>query len=533
MAKVLAKQLALAVAIGVSFSNLGFLSTAAHAQTVEDLPNLATQQPPAATIPQGDQFSLTLHKRINSQTLRNANGAVDPQAGGQPLPDVEFKIQKLAGNVRNQAEHSHLSDVADAYNKGEDKNLPPLDPNESAQSAKTGTTGEVTFSNLKAGAYLVTETKTPDVAGAEFYFKAKPFIVMVPMTNPDGQTWNSDVHLYPKNSTVRVDASVQDSNKHAEDPIRDKETSEIHYTLDALVPAAPEGKRLVNFKVTDAHRNDEIRLDDDFIESVQRIPAGETEAQAVPLPIGTYTVNKAALISKNSPNFADGANQFVEVSVADPDRAGLKPGDTLQVNFKATLLNAPDQQIENSVSAAGKFEALQDTDLDHDFETPNDKVVTYIGDIRVVKVDADNETTKLEGADFDLFRCDDPDNVIQSGTTNSDGEITFKGIHVNDWENGAAPDNAFAYCLKETEAPSGYAILDDQPRQINLGINTKADNGSGQMIRLASETFKNKSDSQIPTLPSTGGMGILLVALFGLGIIAGGVYAARRNSAKA
>lgn len=34
-----------------------------------------------------------------------------------------------------------------------------------------------------------------------------------------------------------------------------------------------------------------------------------------------------------------------------------------------------------------------------------------------------------------------------------------------------------------------------------------------------------------PTLPATGGMGILIVVLAGLAIIGGGVYAARRNSA--
>ena len=36
-----------------------------------------------------------------------------------------------------------------------------------------------------------------------------------------------------------------------------------------------------------------------------------------------------------------------------------------------------------------------------------------------------------------------------------------------------------------------------------------------------------------PTLPSTGGMGVLVLALAGLAIIAGGVYAARRNSQSA
>ena len=36
-----------------------------------------------------------------------------------------------------------------------------------------------------------------------------------------------------------------------------------------------------------------------------------------------------------------------------------------------------------------------------------------------------------------------------------------------------------------------------------------------------------------PTLPATGGMGVLIIALAGLAIIGGGVYAARRNSQSA
>lgn len=52
-------------------------------------------------------------------------------------------------------------------------------------------------------------------------------------------------------------------------------------------------------------------------------------------------------------------------------------------------------------------------------------------------------------------------------------------------------------------------------------------------VRMVSRTVQNRPSSEVPILPSTGGMGILIVALLGLGIIAGGVYAARRNSAKA
>lgn len=56
---------------------------------------------------------------------------------------------------------------------------------------------------------------------------------------------------------------------------------------------------------------------------------------------------------------------------------------------------------------------------------------------------------------------------------------------------------------------------------------------NGETIRRVSMTIENIPDTDRPLLPKTGGKGILLVALLGLGIIGGGVYAARRNSATA
>ncbi|CAB0730848.1 LPXTG cell wall anchor domain-containing protein [Corynebacterium diphtheriae] len=528
MAKAISKPLALAVAVGLTLGGSFGVGAPAFAQEARQTSR------GAATIPQGENFSLTLHKRLNAQQLFETDGEINPNAGGQPLPGVEFRIQKLAGNVRDQAGLSHLATVADEFNKSNGSaDTPPLDPNGPDQTGETQQNGEVTFGNLPAGAYLVTETKTPATDGAQAFVKSKPFIVFVPMTNPNGIGWNSDVHIYPKNSAVRVDKQVEDADKHAEDPLRDPDSKIVTYTLDGLVPAAPQRRILSNFKLTDSSRSDELRFEDNFIESVQRIPAGGTADDAENLPEGTYQVNRDVPLPTNTQNLAEGANQTFEVVVPDPQAANLQAGDTLHVTVKATMLKAADQQIENSVNESGIFRDPNTGAEDEGFETPNDKVVSYIGDIRVVKVDEQNEEKRLEGAAFDLFRCDDEKDIIQTGTTNRNGEILFEGIHVTDWENGAAPERVLEYCLRETDAPAGYTILEDAPRRITLTINSQENNAEGQTIRMVSATFKNRPTSDIPVLPSTGGMGILLVALLGLGIIAGGVYAARRNSVKA
>ena len=89
--------------------------------------------------------------------------------------------------------------------------------------------------------------------------------------------------------------------------------------------------------------------------------------------------------------------------------------------------------------------------------------------------------------------------------------------------------------MTEIKAPEGYIKTREKPYKIQLNLNSKEfDEGveGRQTIRRVSLEITNLPDSERPVLPSTGGMGILIVALLGLGIIAGGVYAARRNSAK-
>ena len=52
----------------------------------------------------------------------------------------------------------------------------------------------------------------------------------------------------------------------------------------------------------------------------------------------------------------------------------------------------------------------------------------------------------------------------------------------------------------------------------------------GTKVALSKQVDIQNNPSTTVFLPATGGMGILIVALVGLAIIGGGVYAARRNS---
>ncbi|WP_313432207.1 SpaH/EbpB family LPXTG-anchored major pilin [Siminovitchia terrae] len=71
----------------------------------------------------------------------------------------------------------------------------------------TGANGQVVFTKaegLELGRYEVTETDGP----SHIILNPDSFFVDVPMTSKDGATLNYDVHVYPKNETIRSDVEL-------------------------------------------------------------------------------------------------------------------------------------------------------------------------------------------------------------------------------------------------------------------------------------------------------------------------------------
>lgn len=549
MAVKLAKPVALAIAIGITLGGGIDLAPIAAAQDLTSDDNADQDQPsellpPAHLIPEGNDFSLTLHKRVNPESYREADGNLDNEAKGTPLSGVHFKLQKLRGDIRQQNQLTLLSEVADEFNRkmgswrGADGALTPeLDANFNGSGERTGITdnqGDLQFDNLEPGAYLVTETQVPIANGADVYVKTHPYIILVPTAQKGGDAWEKAVHSYPKNSHLSVSAKVDDKNKHALNEFRDEADSAIEYTLDAKIPYPANGQYLKELVIQDSYNDQELGIDDNVKPSVYRVPADGSDP--VKIDEAKYSVITQQPLPTNRAGLPDDANTSFKVVINDFEAAGFENGDSVQVKFNAVLLNAADQDIVNAVNQSG---IIAGPDAEQRFETPSFTTTTYIGDIRVTKVDAADKAQLLEGADFDLFRCEDdktPENIIQSGTTGKDGQLLFEGIHVSDWVNGAAQNNPIQYCLEEVSAPSGYQKTRDTPYKVTLSVNSKEfleNTKNNKTIRRVSLEIDNISDSQRYTLPSTGGMGILLIALVGLGIIIGGVYAARRNSAKA
>ncbi|MBT1018732.1 isopeptide-forming domain-containing fimbrial protein [Canibacter sp. lx-72] len=104
----------------------------------------------------------------------------------------------------------------------------------------TDNNGEATFDNLDIGAYLVTETNAPD----NVVKKAAPFIVTVPHPNGNN-TWNYNVHVYPKNTvSAKPTKTLDDTNAI-------KLGDSVTWTITQVLPELPQGETFTEVSFTD------------------------------------------------------------------------------------------------------------------------------------------------------------------------------------------------------------------------------------------------------------------------------------------
>ncbi|WJY98320.1 SpaH/EbpB family LPXTG-anchored major pilin [Corynebacterium fournieri] len=558
MAIAIKKTAAIAIAAGLTFAgSAGVAAQDALAQTMNTTAvTTAAGVPDASSIPTDGTVKLTINKRVNPTELRPANGEADTGASGAGLQGVGFTAEKINVDITKQENFNKVAalankrDIAGAKALGTDTPQTFEDTNENGQTSL----------NLPVGAYIIRETKPPKASTTETYVPADPFIVFLPMTNKEGTGWNKDVQVYPKNSMAKVSKTVVDAGKNTKSDgagesgkpgflgARPAENAVVKYTLDGVVPAAPEGRELKNVTLTDASKSAELQWNKEnnaFIKGVYVVRDGAEVA----IDAANYTVNSTVEVPKTNPGgLAAGADQAFTVTV-DAKKAGLKPGETVRVKVEATMLkdDTASKGIENSVRESFVFRnPSTDTD-DTPKETPDDKVVTYVGNISVYKRGDENKA--LAGAEFQIGKCNSDKSgldgkAIQAGITDAEGNLTFPGLHVTDYVDDAEATGTIAnYCVVETKAPQGYATPKGKAatKEITLTRTTTNKLNAGKTAfeavansnEIANGAVVDNVKKTTPTLPATGGMGVLIIVLAGLAIIGGGVYAARRNSQSA
>lgn len=273
--------------------------------------------------------------------------------------------------------------------------------------------------------------------------------------------------------------------------------------------------------------------------SIQYTPAteaqGETAGTKATLTVSTKDLKKAATYSKEQP-------QYVIVSYTAKLNANAKIGLPGNVNEAyLTYSNKPDQ------SGTG------DSNTN---DTPHDKVIVFTYGLDVTKVDSKNIETKLKDAEFKLKNSDGKWATITDGKVTGWADTELQGSVLKSDESGKFKVEGLddgGYTLKETKAPAGYNLpadgfsvtltattangqtWDGTAGTALTGLAVKVDqtNGTGNVdTGLGAITIKNTQGS---SLPSTGGMGTVLLYVAGIAVfvLAGAtlVMALRRRNA--
>lgn len=473
--------------------------------------------------------TLTINKRIGVPTdLQGTGQSTDANAlADYPAAEgVGFRIQQVNVDLSTNAGWREAADVTPATAAG----------NLIAGTARDGVTnanGQIAFEELPLGLYLVTETSLPENSPL---VPGPPFLVYVPMTTEDGDAWNYDVQVFPKNTETEATKEVEDRDQNVGD--------EITYTIRGSIPAGltAENAALSNSRIA---IRDYLDAENAFIGEDNEIRvrgyngSAEAEADVVNLEPGThFTVDRGDFQEAPAPA---GTRQVILVELTNAGLAAVAGLEFIAAEFDATVkaVTGTDGTAVNEATVI-----TNDGSVEGDTETPTNEVTSYWAKVVIDKVDGRDNTTKLEGAVFQVYQvpaeqcnaagtidADDVNPLTVNGqttwTTDANGAAVIDGLHVTDFVDGIE-DTQTGYCLVETEAPDGYAAL-EVFEPLTLTRDDLEQNEGDRAAISYNAQIENFDDENF--LPNTGGMGVLLLILVGAGVVGAGAYAARRNSA--
>ena len=489
-------------------------------------PNGSTIDPDAAT-------TLTVHKCEQTDTngVKEGTGNEDPQAECKPVSDVEFTITKLNVDLTTSEGWKQLAEI-----KGDVVKAGALKSN-TVQKITTGGDGLASFTDAQTevGAYLVSETRTPDKV-----IPAEDFVVTLPMTNPDNTTkWNYDVHVYPKNTISGVDKKVTD--KPAPGSGHD-----ITYTITTSIPKVdyPGGARIKRYEVVDQL---DKRIKKDALTPVVKI-VGQNET---PLADTTdYTLITAEGADHNWATIQLTEEGRRKAAEARHNGTGeTKVQVTLTAKFDATV------NLEGDLSNTAGLIPNDSPNFTWDPSNPGTKVpgipttpvLSKYGKVVVTKTGTDElaDKTKYNGAQFQVYECTktaggatlrdgDPstqavDPLTIGGektfTTAGQGMVEINYLRANDYVDGVKKDTLTDedhYCLVETKAPEGYTLQADP-----IPFRVLADNATAKAPTAVTVTDVPKNAGF--RLPLTGANGVIFLTVAGALLVAGGAVVAYAN----
>ena len=504
----------------------------------------APADPNGSTIDPGAATTLTVHKCEQTDTngVKEGTGNEEPQAECKPVSGVEFTITKLNVDLTTYKGWKQLADA-----KGDVLKAGALKTG-TVQKITTGGDGLAAFTDAQTdvGAYLVSETRTPDKV-----IPAEDFVVTLPMTNPqDTAKWNYNVHVYPKNTLSGVDKQVTD--KPAPGSGHD-----LTYTITTSIPKVdyPGGARINRYEVVDQL---DKRIKKDALAPVVKI-VGQKE---VTLENATdYTVITADGTDHNWATI-----QLTEEGRRKAAEARYNGNGETKVQVTLTATFDANVNLEGDLSNTAGLIPNDSPNFTWDPNNPGTTtdipgipttpVLSKYGKVVVTKTGTDQlaDKTKYNGAQFQVYECTktasgatlrdaDPststvDPLTIGGqktfTTSGQGVVEISYLRANDYVNGVAKSqdqltDEDHYCLLETKAPEGYTLQADP---IPFRVMAEKATAKAPTEMTVTDVPRNAGFR----LPLTGANGVIFLTVAGALLVIGGAVSAyvnkRRHTAR-
>lgn len=349
--------------------------------------------------------------------------------------------------------------------------------------------GTATFAGLAMGEYFIRPTSSTSVYQLMLQ-KVEPTVV-------DGTYKIDDVTFAAKHKEVTVDKTADKTSV--------TKGEKVKYTITVDIPTYATQVVDKSFSVADL-LPDGLTIDTGSIKvQVEGVDVAAAAYDLDTTATDEYTFKLSVATDKYDTNWsANGGKQLVITYTAT-----FNNDDTTEVNVEETNTVTFDYSYYPYVAAS------------HEQKTDTFAVTTFA--IKIDKyVDGDTDT-KLAGATFDLYRTatqaeidagssvEIPHTSIQGikleadKVTDDQGSVTFEKYEAN--------GDKYDYYLVETQAPSGYNLLDNAVKVNFTDANVDA-NGV--------YTVEVPNSSGIK-LPITGGTGTVIFTVIGIALMAGAV----------
>ncbi|EME8212658.1 SpaH/EbpB family LPXTG-anchored major pilin [Enterococcus faecium] len=523
------------------------------------------------------EVTITLHKKGFSTVPeeRPNSGLVSTDFGEENIPGVDFDLFDVTEVYYDLIRDNPLTpEREDGLNSAEAIEWIQKRHTESwflkyrltsIDKQTTNEAGEAVFSTVQVTeeapssrdkVYLFLETYSP----AHISRIASPMVVMMPVMMPDmvdgvwdGSTWkdtyNTDVHLYPKNEIREADKqmNVEESDLRQVTIINEAGEQETisyidlergktaSYTITAPIPyfidsVLESGSAVIkNYKITDTPTVGLTYYDQEI-----EVRAGET------------------ILTKGQDYIVEVVNNgFVvtilteENGIAKVDTLGrladARGGDlTITYNLKvSTELEADDFHNNTAVIEIGRNDEF---DYEEGVEPP-EKVTT--GGRKFEKYDA-SSSELLKDARFELwnedrseyaifYKGESPLAVYESGADRiewaTSGQATEFFTDGNGYFEVQGLDYG-TYQMKETMAPEGYVLPTGEAAFTEFIITYGSYNEEIQIVGVENPGPERVPNMKRGSLPATGGNGLLAFLLIGISLMIGAYSWYRKSKMK-